>query len=383
MKIGCPKEIKNNENRVGLTPDAVRMLVKAKNKVFMQKGAGKGSGFTDKEYALAGAELVDAKTAWDQPMIIKVKEPLHQEYKYFKPGMILFTYIHIADNKPLAEALLKKGVTAIAYETMVGNKVRLPLLAPMSRVAGRRASIVAATHLESHRGGMGLLPGGVDDNDPKKPTTEKGWFMVVGGGVVGYNAAFTAMGLGTNVVQFEANPKRITELKNDKRMKDLSKIFNNKYIVEASTAANIDKWISKVDAVISTVLIPGAKAPKVIKREMVSKMKPGSVIVDVAIDQGGSVETITHSTTHNDPVIVYKGVQQYAVANMPGTTSRTSTHALVAATAPYAVIIAKGLKIAIKDPTVYTGVNTYNGFLTNKPVAEALGIKFHELKELL
>lgn len=384
MKIGLPKEIKNNENRVGLTPHAVKQLTSNRHQVFVEKGAGIGSGFSDQEYIKAGAKIVpSAKMAWNQAMVIKVKEPLPSEYKYFKPNLILFTYFHIADNKELTKELLKTKVTAIAYETMRKDGM-LPLLAPMSRVAGRRATIVAATHLESHHGGMGLLPGGVDDNDPKKPTTEKGLFMIVGGGVVGYNAATTAAGLGSNLVIFERNLDRIQQLKSDEKLKKLTTIFKSKFVVEESTFENIYKWIGKADAVISTILIPGAKAQKVISSSMVQQMKPGSVIVDVAIDQGGSVETIDHSTTHDKPTFVKFGVNHYAVANMPGATSRTATAALVNATTEYALKIAKdGVKSALKDKTIYDGINTIAGHLTMKPVADALTIKYEEAKKFI
>ncbi|MDR2369765.1 MAG: alanine dehydrogenase [Mycoplasmataceae bacterium] len=384
MKIGLPKEIKNNENRVGLTPCAVKELTKNGHKVFVQKGAGIGSGFTDKEYINAGAKIVTtAAQAWNNEMIVKVKEPLNSEYHFFKPGLLLFTYLHLADNLPLTKALLKSKVTGVAYETMSKNGA-LPLLAPMSRVAGRRSAIIAATFMESHRGGIGLLPGGVDDNDPRKPGTEKGLFLVIGGGVAGYNAATTAMGLGANVVILERNPQRIQQLKKDSKLNTLSKVFKNKCIVDVSTDANIEKWIKKTDALISTVLIPGAKAPKVIKTAMVKKMKPGSIIIDIAIDQGGSVETITKITTHDNPTYLVHNVTHYAVANMPGATSRTATMALVNATIPYAIELANGgIKKAAQNQTIYDGINTYDGQLTLKPVADALKLKFTEANLLL
>jgi alanine dehydrogenase len=316
-------------------------------------------------------------------MIVKVKEPLKSEYHFFKPNMLLFTYLHLADNLPLTKALMDKKVTGVAYETMRKDG-GLPLLAPMSRVAGRRSAIIAATFMESHRGGVGLLPGGVDDNDPKKAGTEKGLFLVIGGGVAGYNAASTAMGLGANVVILERNPQRIAQLKKDAKLNGLSKIFKSKLTVDVSTDANINKYIAQADALISTVLIPGAKAPKVVKTGMVKQMKRGSIIIDIAIDQGGSVETITKITTHDDPTYVVHNVLHYAVANMPGATSRTSTVALVNATTPYAIELAnKGIKGASKNQTIYDGINTLNGKLTIKPVAEALKYKFVEAKTLL
>jgi alanine dehydrogenase len=316
-------------------------------------------------------------------MVVKVKEPLVNEYHFFKPGMLLFTYLHLADNLPLTKALLKSKVTGVAYETMRKNGT-LPLLAPMSRVAGRRSAIIAANFMGSHHGGIGLLPGGVDDNDPKKIGTEKGLFLVIGGGVAGYNAATTAMGLGANVVILERNPKRIQELKHDNKLNTLSKVFKSKIVIDASTDANINKYISQADALISTVLIPGAKAPKVVKTSMVKKMKPGSIIIDIAIDQGGSVETINRTTTHDNPVYIAHNVMHYAVANMPGATSRTATMALVNATTPYAVeLAASGVVNAAKNSTIYDGINTYQGKLTFKPVAEALKIAYTEAKSLL
>ncbi|MDR1991853.1 MAG: alanine dehydrogenase [Mycoplasmataceae bacterium] len=384
MKIGLPKEIKNNENRVGLTPKAVETLVNNGNEVFVETNAGIGSGFSDDEYIKAGAKILpSAAQVWDNEMVVKVKEPLESEYKYFKPGLLLFTYLHLADNLPLTKALLEKKVTGIAYETMSKDHT-LPLLAPMSRVAGRRAAIIAATFLESHRGGNGLLPGGVDDNDPKKPTTEKGLFLIIGGGVAGYNAAYTAMGLGANVTLLERNPERIKVLKVDKRLEALSAVFNNKLVVEESNDTNINKWISSADALISTVLIPGAKAPKVIKTPMVQNMKQGAIVIDIAIDQGGSVETITKITTHDDPTYNVHGVSHYAVANMPGATPRTSTAALVNATTEYAVKLAKnGINSALSDKTIFEGINTIDGKLTSKPVAEALKLQFTDAMSLL
>jgi alanine dehydrogenase len=312
-------------------------------------------------------------------LVVKVKEPLASEYGYFRNGLLLFTYLHLADNLPLTKALLAKRVAGIAYETMRKNGM-LPLLAPMSRVAGRRAAIIAATHLESHHGGMGILPGGVSDNDPKKPGTEKGLFVVIGGGVAGYNAATASLGLGANVTLFEMNPDRIKQLKNDVLIKRLTQAFNSKFEVLKSVPANIAKVLPKAEALISTVLIPGAKAPKVVNEAMVKSMKRGSVIVDIAIDQGGSIETIDHITTHDQPTYLRHGVNHYAVANMPGATARTSTVALVNATIPYALEIANGgLKALINNQVIHDGVNTFDGKLTNKAVADALKMKFENL----
>ncbi|MDR0545598.1 MAG: alanine dehydrogenase [Mycoplasmataceae bacterium] len=379
MDIGLPKEIKNNENRVGLTPAAVAALTKAGHKVFVQKSAGLGSGFSDAEYVKAKAKIVNtANEAWNHKMIVKVKEPLASEYKYFKPDMLLFTYLHLADNKPLTDALLKSRVCGIAYETMIDKnaKVRLPLLAPMSRVAGRRSAIIAATFLESHRGGLGLLPGGVEDNDPAKPSTEKGLFLVIGGGIAGYSAATMAAGMGANVTILEANPARIQQLKKDVKLNAFAKVYKSKISVENAGRENISKWIKQADALISTVLIPGAKAPKVVSAAQVKTMKKGSIIIDIAIDQGGSVETINRVTTHDNPVYVKFDASHYAVANMPGATPRTSTVALVNATTKFAIEIAsKGLK-SFACPVIFSGVNTFRGCLTNESVAKALKIKY-------
>lgn len=377
MKIGLPKEIKNNEGRVGLTPHAVSEFIKAGHTVFVEKNAGVESGFNDEEYIKAGASIVDTKTAWDQPMIVKVKEPLESEYKYFKENQIIYTYFHLAGDRALTDALMNKKVISVAYETMVKDG-RLPLLAPMSRVAGRRSVIIAATHLEKHHGGEGILPGGVLG-------TEKGQFVIIGGGVAGENACRAALGLGANVTILDSNPKAIEFLNKCETCHGLTKIFGNKYIVETATPENIAKWVKQADAVISTVLVRGASAPKVVSEAMVKTMKKGSVIIDIAIDQGGSIETVDHITTHDKPTYVKHGVIHYAVANMPGATPRTATAALVHATTEYGLILAKeGIKAALHNDTILTGINTISGHLTCEPVSKTFtDIKLYDAKELV
>ena len=367
MNIGIVREIKNNENRVSMTPEGVKELVAAGHKVVVEKEAGIGSGFADQDYIDAGADMVDHKTAWSQDMVIKVKEPQASEYKFFKKGQILFTYLHLAAEKELTKALLDSGITAIAYETVIGKVggPRLPLLSPMSEVAGRRSIIIAATYLEKHNGGLGLLPGGVTG-------TEKGHVTVIGGGVAGYAAAYTAAGLGANVTILEMNEDSIKRLKADDRLNSLAKVFGSKIEVVKSESAALAELCKTTDILISTVLIPGAAAPKVVSEAMVKSMKAGSVIVDISIDQGGSVETITEITTHDKPIIVKHDVQHYSVANMPGATPRTSTAALVNATLPYAKeIAAKGLEALKADEGLLNGLNTHEGKLTFKAVSDA------------
>lgn len=379
MKIGIPKEIKNNENRVGITPAGVKALVKAGHTVMVEKGAGLGSGFADAEFVKAGAKMGTQAQIWANEMVMKVKEPLKSEYKYFRKDLLLFTYLHLAAEKELTEALLKNKVTGVAYETVIGKPgmPRLPLLAPMSEVAGRRSVILAATHLESHNKGLGLLPGGVTG-------TEKGNFLVIGGGFAGYNAAFTAAGLGANVTILEANPARIKQLKEDKVLNGLSKVFGNKIEVLASNKTNLEKSIKVCDALISTILIPGEKAPKVVTEAQVKMMKKGSVIIDISIDQGGSVATVDRITTHDNPTFVKHGVVHYSVANMPGATPRTSSIALTNATLPYAVKLAKnGTKALLADEGFLEGLNTCAGHCTFEGVAKALKIKYVPAKEAL
>ncbi len=363
MIIGVPKEIKNNENRVALTPAGVVSYVQAGNKVIIESGAGVGSAFTDEEYVIAGAEiLAEAADVWAQAdMIMKVKEPLESEYQYFREGLILFTYLHLAAEPALTKALVDNEVIGIAYEAVQVGRA-LPLLAPMSEVAGRMATQVGAHYLQKTQGGKGILLSGV-------PGVERGKVTIVGGGNVGTNAAKMAIGLGADVT--------ILDISAD-RLRQLDDIFGNSIKTLMSNPYNIANSVAQADLVIGAVLIPGAKAPKLITEEMVKSMKPGSVIVDPAIDQGGCVATIEQSTTHDDPTFVKYDVVHYAVANMPGAVARTSTMALTNVTVPYGLQIAnKGVVKAISEnEALKLGVNTARGYVTYEPVAKDLGYEF-------
>ncbi|MGX6444849.1 alanine dehydrogenase [Neobacillus sp. K501] len=362
MIIGVPKEIKNNENRVALTPAGVVSFVQAGHKVLIEKEAGLGSGFTDEAYAQAGAEIIElASDVWAAEMVMKVKEPLESEYKYFRSGLVLFTYLHLAAEPALAQALKDSGVIAIAYETVSVNRT-LPLLTPMSEVAGRMSAQIGAQYLQKVNGGMGILLAGV-------PGVSRGKVTIVGGGIVGTNAAKMAIGLGADVT--------IIDLSAD-RLRYLDDIFGNQIKTLMSNPFNIADAVKEADLVIGAVLIPGAKAPKLVTEEMVKAMKPGSVIVDVAIDQGGSVETIDHVTTHDNPTFEKYGVVHYSVANMPGAVPRTSTMALTNVTVPYALQIAnKGVVKAVSEnPALKLGVNVANGEITYEAVARDLNYQY-------
>ncbi|MBO0961278.1 alanine dehydrogenase [Neobacillus sp. MM2021_6] len=370
MFIGVPKEIKNNENRVALTPAGVVSLIKAGHKVLVEKEAGIGSGFTDNDYAKAGAEILEsANQVWTKSeMIMKVKEPLSSEYQYFRPGLILFTYLHLAAEPSLAQALKEKGVLAIAYETVSANRT-LPLLTPMSEVAGRMAAQIGAQFLQKNNGGQGILLAGV-------PGVNRGKVTIIGGGIVGTNAAKMAIGLGADVT--------IIDLSAD-RLRQLDDIFGNQVKTLMSNPFNIAEAVAEADLLIGAVLIPGAKAPKLVTEEMVKSMKPGSVIVDVAIDQGGIVETSDHVTTHDNPTFEKHGVLHYSVANMPGAVPRTSTIALTNVTVPYALQIAnKGAVKAISEnAALKLGVNVANGEITYEAVAKDLGYDYVTVENAL
>lgn len=370
MIIGIPKEIKNNENRVAITPSSVSYLKNGGHEILVEQNAGSGSGFTDEEYAAAGAKIIDsAAQVWNTAeMIIKVKEPLASEYQYFRKGLILFTYLHLAAEPKLAKALTENGVIGIAYETIEVNG-KLPLLTPMSEVAGRMAVQIGAQFLEKPHGGKGILLAGV-------PGVKKGNVTIVGGGIVGMNAAKIAIGLGANVTLLDLNPERLRELDNQ---------FGSSLSTVISNPANIEDAVVNADLVIGAVLIPGAKAPKLVTEEMVKKMAPGSVIVDVAIDQGGIFETVDHITTHDNPTYVKHGVVHYAVANMPGAVPRTSTIALTNVTMPYALQIANlGVTAAIESNyAIKQGVNTFGGKVTYAPVATDLGYEYSAVQELI
>ena len=369
MIIGVPKEIKNNEFRVGLTPDAVSAFVQAGHTVLVEKTAGIGSGFPDEEYAEAGARLLDkAEDVWAAEMIVKVKEPIECEYKFFRKDMILYTYLHLAADRPLTEALLAAGVKAVAYETIVGRQGGLPCLAPMSEIAGRMSIQEGAKCLEKAMGGRGVLLAGV-------PGVERGNIVILGGGNVGTNACKIAVGMGANVTVLDVNAQRLAYLDD---------IFPKQITTLYSTRKNVQKAIAQADLVVGAVLLPGRATPRLVKKEDLALMKPGAVIVDVAVDQGGCVET-THATTHDDPTFVVDGIVHYCVANMPGAVSRTSTLALVNATLPYGLqLAAKGVEGACsEDKGLLAGVNCYGGKCTFPGVADALGLEYTDPATLI
>ncbi|RNA70154.1 alanine dehydrogenase [Alteribacter keqinensis] len=370
MKIGVPGEIKNNENRIALTPGGVLLLKQAGHDVYVEKNAGIGSGFTNEDYQEAGAEiLTEAKDVWNRAdMVMKVKEPLESEYQYFREGLVLFTYLHLAAVPELAKALTESKVTAIAYETVEVNRT-LPLLTPMSEVAGRMAAQIGAQFLEKPKGGSGVLLSGV-------PGVKRGKVTIIGGGVVGTNAAKIAMGLGADVTIIDVNPERLRQLDD---------IFGTEINTLMSNPISIAQAVKESDLLIGAVLIPGAKAPRLVTEDMIKEMMPGSVIVDVAIDQGGIVETVDRITTHDNPTYTKHGVVHYAVANMPGAVPRTSTIALTNVTVPYAVQIAnKGVVRAIQEnPALKPGVNTAGGHVTYEAVARDLGYDYMPVENVL
>jgi alanine dehydrogenase len=361
MTIGIPKEIKEQESRVGLLPSTTRILTGRGHTVLVEKGAGVGSGYPDEQYLEAGAQMIDPADEVFQraDMIVKVKEPLREEWPRLRRGQILFTYLHLAASKPLTEALLKSGVTGVAYETIqIGN--RLPLLEPMSEIAGRMSVVMGAYYLAKHNGGTGVLLGGV-------PGVLPGRVVVLGGGTAGVNAARMATGLGADVTILEVDLERMRFL--DITMDSAHTLYSNE--------AHLHDLMATTDLLIGAVLVPGAKAPKLITRAMLRKMKPGSVVVDIAIDQGGCAET-SRPTTHLDPVYVEEGVTHYCVANMPAAYARTATQALTNITARYVELLADlGLEGACKkQPALAGGVNTRDGRLTIQAVAEAHGLQF-------
>lgn len=370
MRIGVPKEIKNNENRVAITPAGVLNLTKDGHEIFIEKDAGLGSGFTNDDYLAVGAKIVnEAADSWSADMVLKVKEPLPSEYVFFREDLILFTYLHLAPEPALTKALLDKKVIGIAYETVQLANGSLPLLTPMSEVAGRMAPQVGAQFLEKVYGGKGILLSGV-------PGVARGKVTIIGGGVAGTNAAKMAIGLGANVTIIDLNPERLRQLDD---------IFGTSITTLISNPYNISEAVRGSDLVIGAVLIPGAKAPKLVTKDIIQAMAPGSVVVDIAIDQGGIFETTDRITTHEHPTYEKYGIVHYAVANMPGAVPRTSTIALTNVTVPYASQIAnKGYRRACLDnDALLKGVNTLNGFVTYKAVAEALNTPYKDAKELL
>ncbi len=370
MKIGLPKEIKDNEYRVGLVPAGVKALTSEGHDVLVETGAGAGSSFTDDEYRTAGARIgKDAGEVWGfAEMIVKVKEPIAPEYPRLKDGLLLFTYLHLAPDAKQTDALVAKKVTGVAYETIVGPGGGLPLLTPMSEVAGRMSVQVGAAWLMKPNGGRGILLGGV-------PGVAPGEVVIIGGGVVGLNAAKMAVGLGARVIIIE---------KSAERMAYLDDIFGSRVVTLASNPYTLAENVALADVLVGAVLIPGAAAPKLVSKDMIKTMKKGSVVVDVAVDQGGCFET-TKATTHSNPVYDVDGVLHYCVANMPGAVPRTSTLALTNVTLPYAVQLARhGFKKAIaRDAGLKEGVNTFAGHITCEPVATAQKKTYTPLDTLL
>lgn len=371
MKVGCVKEIKNKEFRVGMTPDNVKSYVSAGHEVYIEKNAGEGSGFTDSEYEAAGARMIEtAKEVWDTvEMMIKVKEPLPEEYSLFHEGLILYTYLHLSADKPQTDALLGGKVKGVAYETLFDPKNGgLPLLAPMSQIAGRLSIQEGAKYLEKTFGGEGVLLAGV-------PGTPKANVVILGGGNVGTNACKIAVGMGANVTIMDISLSRLAYLDD---------IFGARIQTLVSTDANIEKAVKEADLVVGAVLIPGKAAPKIFKKKYLKEMKPGAVFVDVAVDQGGCGET-TRVTYHDDPIFIEDGIVHYCVGNMPGAVPRTSTIALTNATLNYGLQIAgKGLERACaENEVIYSAINTYDGKLTCKNVADSFDCyEYTDIREI-
>ena len=369
MKIGVAKEIKTDEYRVALTPAGARELGQRGHDVIIETGAGTGSSFTDAAYEAAGARIALVDEVWGEAeLLLKVKEPIAPEYGRLREGLVLFTYLHIAADEALTHALLESGITAVAYETVETDWGALPLLAPMSEIAGRLAAQAGAYFLEKPLGGRGLLLGGV-------PGVAPGRVVVIGGGIVGYNAAVIAIGLGANVTILERSIDR---------MRHLEEILSGRVSLLMSSSLQIEESLTEADVVIGAVLIPGAVAPRLITREMVAGMKEGSVLADVAIDQGGCAET-SRPTTHSNPVYTVEGVTHYCVANMPGAVPITSTKALTNATLPYVEAVADyGLAEAVaRDPALARGVNVVEGKVTYEAVADAHGLDYQPLEDVL
>ncbi|MBY6277409.1 alanine dehydrogenase [Symbiobacterium thermophilum] len=371
MKVGVVRELKAYENRVAMTPAGVMAMVRAGHEVYVEHDAGRGSGFDDSEYVAAGARILPSnEDVWaTADMIVKVKEPLPPEYDLMREGQIIFTYLHLAAEPELTRKLIERKSIAIAYETVQPADRSLPLLTPMSEVAGRMAVQIGAHYLEKAHGGRGVLLGGV-------PGVAPGRVAIIGGGTVGTNAAKIALGMGAHVTILDINADRL---------RYLDDIFGSRVETRISNEFEIANAVAQADLVIGAVLIPGAKAPKLVTAEMVKRMAPGSVIVDVAIDQGGSVETIDRVTTHQDPVYERFGVVHYAVANIPGAVPRTSTWALTNVTLPYALKLANlGWKEALRqDPALAKGANVVSGHVTYPAVAEAHGLEYVELDNVL
>jgi alanine dehydrogenase len=369
MKIGVAKEIKADEYRVALTPAGARELVQRGHEVLVERGAGEGSVFPDSAYEGVGASIASVDEVWAQAeLLLKVKEPVRAEYGRLREGLVLFTYLHLAADEELTRALVDSGVTAVAYETVETEARQLPLLAPMSEIAGRLASQAGAYFLEKPLGGRGMLLGGV-------PGVAAGQVVVIGGGMVGYNSALIALGLGAHVTILERSIDR---------MRHLEEVLGSRVSLLMSSTLQIEESVADADVVIGAVLIPGALAPKLVTREMVAEMKDGSVVCDVAIDQGGCFET-SRATTHSEPVYVVDGVTHYCVANMPGAVPITATKALTNATLPYVEAIAdEGLREAVaRDQALARGVNVLEGNMTYEAVADAHGLDYAPLEDVL
>jgi len=369
VRIGVPKEIKSDEYRVALTPAGARELVQHGHEVVVEASAGDGSAFADSTYEAAGARIATVDEVWaESELLLKVKEPVKTEYDRLRDGRVLFTYLHIAADEPLTRALVESGIVAVAYETVETDSRALPLLAPMSEIAGRLAAQAGAYFLEKPLGGRGLLLGGV-------PGVAPGRVVVIGGGMVGYNAAVIALGLGANVTILERSLDR---------MRHLEEVLSGRVSLVMSSSLEIEESVQEADVVIGAVLIPGALAPKLITREMVAGMKEGAVLADVAIDQGGCAET-SRPTTHSEPVYKVEGVTHYCVANMPGAVPITATKALTNATLPYVEAIADyGLAEAVaRDPALARGVNVLDGKVTYEAVADAHGLDYQPLEDVL
>ncbi len=368
MRIGVPSEVKDNEYRVAITPAGVRELVEHGHTVHVQKDAGVGSSIPDDQYVSAGATIVpSAQDAWSQEMVLKVKEPIAQEYDFLRDDLTLFTYLHLAADKPLTEALVKAGTTSIAYETVRGRDGGLPLLAPMSEVAGRMAPQVGAATLERPNGGRGVLMGGVSGVAPAN-------VMVIGAGVAGMNAAWIAAGMEARVYVLDLDIGKL---------RYIDSIHQGKISTLMSNVLTIEELVQRMDMVIGAVLIPGAKAPRVITKDMLSTMRPGAVLVDISIDQGGCFET-SHVTTHSAPTYEVDGVVHYCVGNMPGAVPHTSTYALTNVTMPYAIRLAKDPREALRnDVLLREGLNTAGGSITNEGVGRAHDLAFVDPTDVL
>jgi alanine dehydrogenase len=366
--IGLPKEIKDNEFRVGLTPGAVKILVSSGHQVLVETGAGEGSFIGDEEYRSLGAQIVAyAEDVWAAELVVKVKEPIAIEYSYLRQDLILFTYLHLASNKLLTEALLTSGATAIAYETVQNQAGQLPLLIPMSEVAGRMATQVGATNLQKNQGGRGVLMGGVPGVAPADVT-------ILGGGTVGANAARIAVGMGANVTVLDVNYDRLAYFDD---------IYNGRIQTRKSNQHSIEEAVYDADLVIGSVLIPGGKAPWLLTRDMLLNMRKGAVIVDVAVDQGGCVET-SKPTTHSQPTFEIDGIVHYCVANMPGAVPRTSTFALTNQTTDYVLMLAnQGIDALKENSALQSGLNTYRGQITHSGVAKAFGLEYKNARQVI